>query len=113
MAATRPKVIASVSRSLGRQARPVALLGCSTLVFATSLAGQRAVTGNTIVSFELPSASIRAEEAMTYVGGTSFDLYGVADAEIHLFVESDGDRVERLLWVQFEGYHADNDHTSW
>lgn len=111
MGATRPKVIASGSWCLGRQAGPVALLGCSTLVLATSLAAQRTVTGNTIVSSELPSVSIRVEDAMKHVGVTSFDLYGVADAEIHLFVESDGDRVKRLLWVQFEGYHGDNDHT--
>lgn len=32
-------------------------------------------------------------------------LYGIADCELHAFVESDNQQnVQRLYWVQFEGY---------
>ena len=40
-----------------------------------------------------------------------FDLYKVADTEQHFFVQLDGSRVKRFLWIQFEGYKADNTHT--
>ena len=44
------------------------------------------------------------DPALEYLGSLEFVLYGVADAEQHLFAEIEGDRVRRLLWVQFEGY---------
>ncbi len=31
-------------------------------------------------------------------------LYGMADCELHVFVETAGKNVQRLYWVQFEGY---------
>jgi hypothetical protein len=41
----------------------------------------------------------------TYVGGERFTLYGVADCEIHVFVEADAaKRIQRFYWVQFEAY---------
>ncbi len=40
-----------------------------------------------------------------YVGSDRWVLYGVADCELHVFVEADERRrVERLYWIQFEGY---------
>lgn len=36
---------------------------------------------------------------MVYAGTQRFELYGVADAEQHFFVELDGTRVKRLLWI--------------
>jgi hypothetical protein len=41
----------------------------------------------------------------TYAGAERFNLYGVADAEIHVFVEADAaKKMQRLYWVQFESY---------
>ncbi len=77
---------------------------------ANPLAAQRPVEANTIGSKELPTARIRVDTALVHIGSTTFDLYGVADVELHLFVEAQGARVKRLLWVQFEGYRAGNDH---
>ena len=48
---------------------------------------------------------------LVYAGTQTFELYGVATAEQHVFVELDGTRIKRLLWVQFEGYHASNTNT--
>jgi hypothetical protein len=45
------------------------------------------------------------------VGTTSFILYNVAHVEQHHFVVADArQRVQRLLWFQFEGYLDTNEH---
>ena len=50
---------------------------------------------------------VRVPAAATYVGAERFTLYGVADAEIHVFAESDSRRrLTRLYWIQFESYLA-------
>ena len=72
---------------------------------------QRDVVDNCIHSAVLPPARIQVSPAFTYVGSSRFILYGVAHAEQHLFVVAGADRsVERLVWVQFEGYLPDNQH---
>jgi hypothetical protein len=48
---------------------------------------------------------------MQYAGTQRFELYGVADAEQHFFVELDGSRIKRMLWIQFEGYLPNNTNT--
>lgn len=49
--------------------------------------------------------SVRVPATATYVGSERFNLYDVADAEVHVFVEADaGKRMRRLWWVQFESY---------
>lgn len=49
--------------------------------------------------------TVRLPASATYVGSERFDLYGVADAEVHVFVEVDPARkLGRLWWVQFESY---------
>ncbi|HEU0311287.1 MAG TPA: hypothetical protein VFR36_08735 [Sphingomicrobium sp.] len=51
------------------------------------------------------SIVVRVPESARYVGSERFELYGVADAEVHVFVEADGEgQMRRLWWVQFEGY---------
>ena len=51
------------------------------------------------------SVMVRVPASATYVGSERFNLYGVADAEVHVFVEPDADRrMRRLWWVQFESY---------
>ena len=50
-------------------------------------------------------ATVRVPETAAYVGGERFTLYGVADCEIHVFIEADADRrMRRLWWIQFESY---------
>jgi hypothetical protein len=49
--------------------------------------------------------TIGVPKTATYVGSDRFDLYGVADAEVQVFVEADAKkRVTRLYWIQFESY---------
>jgi hypothetical protein len=48
---------------------------------------------------------VRVPKAATYVGSDRFDLEGIADAEMHVFVEADASkRVKKLYWIQFEHY---------
>jgi hypothetical protein len=75
------------------------------------LLAQRTVSGNRIVSRELPAATLEAGAGLQYAGTQSFELYGVANAEQHFFVELDGNRVKRLLWIQYEGYLPSNSNT--
>ena len=68
------------------------------------------VSGNVITHLG-EKVRVRVPEKATYVGTERFNLYGVADAEIHVFVEADAaKKMQRLYWVQFESYLPDNDH---
>jgi hypothetical protein len=88
-------------------------------VFAQSL---RAVHDNTIVSSELPKADLTFGSAFRYMGGQQVNLYGVADAEQHLFVKPRKESVviDAFYWVQFEHrlpsdtntYNYSSDHTT-
>ena len=72
----------------------------------------RRVEGRTLVSAERPAVRIKFDDDFKYVGGHSFVLYGVANAEQHFFVDADRDgRLRRFYWVQFEGYLPSNTHT--
>jgi hypothetical protein len=73
---------------------------------------QREVKGNTIRSLQLPKAELEFGKDYEYVGGQRFTLYGVAEAEQHLFVKKvSGNTVDRFYWVQFEHYLPNNSHT--
>jgi hypothetical protein len=66
---------------------------------------RRAVAGATITSAHDPAATIQLDKGFRYVGGERFILYGVADCELHIFVDADADHhIRRLYWVQFESY---------
>ena len=75
-----------------------------------ALAGQtalpeRRVSGNVVTSLRDPAVRIELPKAAQYVGADRWVLYGIADCELHAFVEADGPgKVQRLYWVQFEGY---------
>ncbi len=72
----------------------------------------RKVSGRTLTSNETPRVRIEFDKGFKYVGGQSFVLYDVANAEQHFFVDADAQgRVRRLYWVQFEGYLPSNTHT--
>lgn len=73
---------------------------------------ERQVHGQTLTSTANPAVTISFSEEYKYVGGQRWDLYGVADAEQHLFVKPGQDKtVERFYWVQFESYLPNNRHT--
>ena len=62
------------------------------------------VSGHT-VTHSVEKLRISVPPAAVYAGFERFNLYGVADAEIHVFVEPDAaKKVQRLYWIQFESY---------
>ncbi|MDQ3004241.1 MAG: hypothetical protein M3R47_02475 [Chloroflexota bacterium] len=69
----------------------------------------RTVQNNLLRSDEVPVARLQIDPLFRYVGNTSFILYDIAHVEQHHFVVADSkNRVERLLWFQFEGYLDNN-----
>jgi hypothetical protein len=66
---------------------------------------ERKVEGNVITSQHDPKVRIELPKSAHYVGADRWVLYDIADCELHAFVEEDGQKnVQRLYWVQFEGY---------
>ncbi|MCL6698880.1 hypothetical protein LZ496_08820 [Sphingomonas sp. NSE70-1] len=79
-------------------------------VVAVSPVPMAAVSGN-VITHPVEKIRIRVPEKAIYAGAERFNLYGVADAEIHVFVEADAaKKMQRLYWVQFESYLPSNDH---
>jgi hypothetical protein len=93
----------------------IAVLLLGTTLFGQAgapLAQVRAVHSQTLTSPGSPKVEITFKKAFRYIGGDRFPLYGVAEAEQHLFVDADETKnVRRLYWVQFEGYLPSNQHT--
>ena len=76
--------------------------GCLALAAAGP---ERTVEANVITSERDPAVRIELPKPVQYLGADRFVLYEMADCELHAFVEADHERkVERLYWVQFEGY---------
>lgn len=72
---------------------------------------EREVEGNRVISRSDPAISVEVPAAARYLGAERWDLYGIADCELHLFAEADATgQVKRLYWIQFEGYLPDNTH---
>src|SRR5882724_10902070 len=70
----------------------------------------RTVQGQTLASKTLPTAKLQFADSFRYVGGKRFPLYGLAIAELHLFVDADPQgNIKRFFWAQFENYTPDND----
>jgi hypothetical protein len=68
---------------------------------------ERKVAGNVIVSERDPAVRIELPKDAQYVGADRWVLYGIADCELHAWVEVNAEKtVRRLYWVQFEGYLA-------
>ncbi len=88
----------------------VSALVCCVLVAAKVTAPDRTVVGNVITSSHDPEVRIELPHSVQYVGADRWILYGIADCELHAFVEadppkSDGSKaIQHLYWVQFEGY---------
>jgi hypothetical protein len=74
--------------------RPLFGLGAvmfSILLLAHAAAPERRVTGNRLISNSDPAITIEVPASARYLGAERWDLYGVADCELHLFVEADED----------------------
>jgi hypothetical protein len=66
---------------------------------------ERQVEGNVITSQRDPNVRIQLPKSGQYVGADRWVLYGIADCELHAFVDADGQKnVQHLYWVQFESY---------
>ena len=66
---------------------------------------ERKVFHNAIASERDPAVRIQLPRSVQYLGADRWVLYGIADCELHAFVEADSKKnVQRLYWVQFEGY---------
>ena len=76
-----------------------------------SPAKRRTVRNNTIHSPELPKADLTFGNAFRYVGGQQVNLYGMADAEQHLFVKGGSNGIDAFFWVQFEHRVPGDQHT--
>jgi len=66
---------------------------------------ERRVERNVITSDQGTKVRIELPAEAKYLGAERWDLYGVADCELHLWVEAEADKtVKRLYWVQFEAF---------
>ena len=96
-------------RSLLTASMAVCLLGTA---MAADKSPERTVQGTTITSRTDPVLKIKLPAPAQYLGADRWDLYNVADAEVHVFVEADAQKkLQRLYWVQFEAYLPDNTHS--
>lgn len=65
----------------------------------------RKVAGQTLTSTHDPKVQIRLPPTARYMGASRWVLYGMADCELHAFVEADAQKnVQRIYWLQFEAY---------
>lgn len=72
-------------------------------VEATS--ADRKVEGNALTSDRDPAVRIELPRSVQYVGNDRWVLYGIADCDLHAFVEANERKVvQRLYWIQFEQY---------
>lgn len=83
------------------------LIVVSGLLLPQTAAPERKVESNSINSERDPKIRIVLPTSAQYVGADRWNLYDIADCELHAFVEPDAEKnIERLYWVQFEGYLA-------
>jgi hypothetical protein len=81
-------------------------------LMAAAQAPEREVEGNRLISRSDPAITIQVPDSAVYLGAERWDLYGVADCELHLFVEAHPDKtVKAMYWIQFEAYLPTNEHT--
>ena len=81
----------------------VALIGAASPDDSPGMPLAKASAGQ--VAHKAERLSVRLPKQAIYLGSERFTLYGVADAEVHVFAEVDTrKRMRRLYWVQFESY---------
>jgi hypothetical protein len=85
--------------------RIIIILVYAACLVAGAEAPQRTVDNNLIISERDPKMRIELPKSVRYVGADRWVLLGIADCELHAFVEADRkQKIQRLYWVQFEGY---------
>jgi hypothetical protein len=88
---------------------------CGVTPMAQTPPPESKVEGNVVTAERDPAVRIELPKAAQYIGADRWALYGMADCELHAFIEADTQKnVQRLYWVQFEGYlpsHPDLHHT--
>lgn len=97
----------------------VSALMASVVMAQAAEAPERKIAGTTVVSQHDPAVSVILPSSAHYVGSERFLLTDPKmgpfdDCELHAFVETDGRRLHKLYWVQFEAYlpsHPDIHHT--
>ena len=83
----------------------------SAQILSDSPAKVRQVRNNTIHSPQLPKADLTFADSYRYVGGQQVNLYGVADAEQHLFIKDGKEGViDAFFWIQFEHLVPSDNH---
>jgi hypothetical protein len=88
------------------------LVLCICIQAQTTKPLERSVKGHTLTSPHTPSIKLTFDPQFKYAGADRFDLYGIANAEVHVFVNADEQkRVRRMFWVQFEGFLPNNSET--
>src|SRR5262245_24897915 len=82
-----------------------ATLLCFCAVADAAESPERKVEGNVLISDREPKVRIQLPNNVQYVGAERFELLGIADCELHAFVEADQQQnVRKLYWIQFEDY---------
>ena len=86
--------------------KPLLCFACLAMFLAAQkTAPERKVEGNSIYSAHDPHVRVQLPDSVQYVGADRWNLYDIADCELHAFVDPDMEKnVQRLYWVQFEGY---------
>ncbi len=80
-----------------------ALLIFSAPALAQDLRPERTVRNTTLSTQHDPPLHIGVPDEAVYLGADRWILYGIADAELHLFVEADAQKtIKRFWWIQFE-----------
>lgn len=83
----------------------VAALFCSTALASDTPAPERRVQANVLTSNRDPKIRIELPSSVQYVGADRWPLLGLADCELHVFVDATAQKkVQRLYWLQFEAY---------
>jgi hypothetical protein len=83
----------------------VALFGAGCLSAQANAPERKVENNNVIISERDPKVRIELPKSVQYVGTERWVLLGIADCELHAFVEADEQQnVQQLYWVQFEAY---------
>jgi hypothetical protein len=79
--------------------------GIGYLAFPAQTPERKVENNNVIISERDPKVRIELPKLVQYVGADRWVLYGIADCELHAFVEAaEHQNVQRLYWIQFESY---------
>lgn len=76
---------------------------------STSLAAERSVQGNVLVSSAEPSLAIRISDSFEYAGVHDFDIRGIAGGTRHVWIDEVDGVIKRIFIVQLEGFYANNE----